>query len=140
MSGNRQIQHFINIDAPAGHVWAVFTNPELTRKLGGEYITEWKQGSDFGWRDLEGNMLTTGMIVAIIPAKLLKIQLVDPLNKDRLISTITYELNEYSGSTRLSAVEVIHYAVTDEEYAEANEGWKEALFAVADIAEKIGLQ
>jgi len=42
------IEDSIEISAPVSKVRRVFTDPVLTRQMGGEYVSDWKVGSPFG--------------------------------------------------------------------------------------------
>jgi hypothetical protein len=53
------IKQNITIHAPASKVWAMFNDPVLTRQMGGEYVSDWKEGSSLGWKGLNGNCLQT---------------------------------------------------------------------------------
>jgi uncharacterized protein YndB with AHSA1/START domain len=140
MDAFRQINQTIHVDAPPGAVWSIFVNPELTRQLGGEYVTDWKEGSMIEWKDKSGVTQAKGTILQIIPEKLLKLQLEDMSNAGEILSTITYDFNDHTSFTQLVIEEIIHYRISNEEYHDANQVWKETLFAIADAAERIGLQ
>lgn len=140
MDAFRQINQMIHIDAPVGAVWSVFVNPSLTRQLGGEYVTEWEEGSMIEWKDTNGVVQTKGTILQLIPEKRLKLQLEDMVNAGEILSTISYDFEDHSTFMRLVIEETIHYPISNEEYHDASQGWKEVLFAIADVAEKIGMQ
>lgn len=126
------LEKSILIYATPANVWQVFTNPEVTRKMGGEYVSDWKVGSSFGWKGLDGNMYTRGVILQITPNKLLQHHLFNPDEGRSILSTITYELQDKNGSTLLLAKED-----PVESYADASAGWDAALQAVKDLAEAI---
>ena len=130
----RSVQRSIEINAPASKVWQVFTDPVITRQMGGEYVSDWKVGSKFGWKAPDGKMLTNGTILQIEPEKLLKHNLLNP--DDTVISEITYELREQNGRTILHASENFTNSINDEEYADAVDGWDAALIALKELAEK----
>lgn len=127
------IEKTIEINALPAKVWRVFTDPALTRQMGGEYVSDWKPGGAFGWKAPDGKMLTRGTVIDIIPGKLLKHDLYD---KDVRLSVITYELLPHQEATLISAKEELLYEVTDDQLQEAEEGWEIALRAVKDVAEK----
>ena len=130
------IEKTIQIHAPASKVWQVFTDPELTRELGGEYASDWKVGSPFGWKNLEGETLTHGEILKIKPNALLQHNIFD-VDKTTITSIITYELKEEKQSTRLRVREDFLTHVSSEEVYKAVEaGWNMALLAVKALAEK----
>lgn len=131
---NFLIEKSIEVRAPVSQVWRVFTDPILTRQMGGEYISEWEVGSSFGWRGLDGRMLTQGRIMKIEPGKLLQHTLLDSIGATN--SVITYELEEKDGVTVLHAREDFTNPIPEDEYADASEGWDAALQALKDIAER----
>ncbi|MBO9151545.1 SRPBCC domain-containing protein [Chitinophaga sp. GCM10012297] len=127
------IEKTIEIHAPPSKVWRVFTDPALSRQMGGEYVSDWRPGSAFGWKGPDGKMLTSGTILEIMPEKLLKHDLSD---KNNLLSVITYELIPHQEATLVAAREELQYELTEEQLQEAEEGWEIALRAVKDLAEK----
>lgn len=127
------IEKSIQINAPVSKVWQVFTNPAITRQMGGEYVSDRKVGSGFGWKSPDGNMLTNGAILQIEPEKLLQHNL---LNSDNtIISIITYELRDENGRTTLYAREEFTKPINDQEYSDAGDGWEAALVALKEAAE-----
>ena len=97
----QQIEKTIEINAPVSNVWCVFTDPALTRQMGGEYVSDWKVGSALGWKATYGTMITNGTILKIEPDKLLQHTLlnsVGPIN-----SVITYEFGENGHAAILHA-------------------------------------
>ena len=130
----RSVQRSIEINSAASKVWQVFTNPVITRQMGGEYVSDWKVGSTFGWKASDGTMLTNGTILQIEPEKLLKHNLLNP--DDTVISVITYDLREQNGRTILHASENFTNPINDKEYADAVDGWDAALIALKELAEK----
>ena len=83
------IKKSIEVQASPEKVWRVFTDPAVTRQMGGEYVTDWKAGSALGWKGGDGNMYTSGTILEIVPGKLLKHQLHSLSNKDVLLSVFS---------------------------------------------------
>ena len=128
------VERSIEINAHASKVWQLFTDPAITRQMGGEYVSDWKVGSTFGWRGPDGKMLTNGTILQIEPEKILKHDLLDP--DATIISVITYELREENGRTTLHASENFTNPINDKEYADAVDGWDAALMALKEVAEK----
>lgn len=135
---NNYVEKVIEINAPVSKVWRVFTDPFLTRQMGGEYVSEWKLGSSFSWKGLNGQILTNGSILAIEPEQLLQHRLLssDETSTESEISVITYKFEEANDRTTLRAREDFSHPVSDEEYAGAIEGWEAALQSVKEIAEK----
>ena len=131
------LEYSININASAAKVWSVFTDAEITRRMGGEYISEWQPGSFFGWRGKEGILYTHGKILEIEKERLLKHQLFDGPEQTKLSSIITYIL-EYTGKhTLLLAKEEIMYPLDKASIEGLNSGWNSGLNAVKEIAESL---
>lgn len=129
------LEKSILINATPAKVWQVFTNPEVTRKMGGEYVSDWETGSSFGWKGADGKMYTHGTILQIEPARLLQHQLFNTEDGHSVLSVITYELQDNNGSTVLFAREDPTYEMSQESYEDAAAGWDAALQAVKAIAE-----
>lgn len=134
---NPVIKKTIDINASTKKVWSVFTDPNVTRKMGGEYVSEWKVGSSFGWKGKNSSLYTNGTILELEPGKLLKHSLLDLKDKDRLLSVITYEFVKNGEGTILSATEEINYEMTDHQFKDANEGWDAALQLLKYVAEQL---
>jgi uncharacterized protein YndB with AHSA1/START domain len=131
---NFSIEKSIVINAPVYQVWRVFTDPALTRQMGGEYISEWEAGSSFRWMGLDGNLLTNGTIMKIEPEKLLQHTLLNSVGSTG--SVITYEFDEKNGVTTIHAREDFTDPIPDKEYKDSAEGWQAALRALKDAAER----
>jgi uncharacterized protein YndB with AHSA1/START domain len=128
------IEDSITIRTPASRVWRVFTDPVLTRQMGGEYISDWKTSSPLQWKSLDGNVITNGSILAIVSEKVLQHTLRNSVHATN--SVITYEFREADGVTVLSAREEFAQPITDSQSASAAEGWKAALQAIKETAER----
>lgn len=131
---NSFIEKSIEIHAPVSKVWRVFNDPALIRQMGGEYVSEWKVGSPFRWKGLDGNLMTNGKILKIEQEKLLQHSLLNSVGTTS--SVITYEFDEKNGVTILHAQEDFVESITEREYADATEGWDAALQAVKETAER----
>lgn len=134
---NQVIEKQVEINAPVENVWRVFTEPAITRQMGGEYATDWKVGSDFGWKGPDGTMYTYGKILQVEPERLIQHNLFDMEDKNTLLSVITYRFKGDGATTILSAREELHGEMPDDALAEASEGWDYALQAVKVTAEKL---
>lgn len=134
---NSVVEKTINVYASPDKIWRVFTDPKVTRQMGGEYITEWRVGSAFGWRGKDGNMYTNGTVLEIEPQKLLKHSLFDLEDKNKLLSTITYDFKPIQTGTTISIREEINHEMDEEELSDTSDGWDFALQAIKDIAEKL---
>jgi uncharacterized protein YndB with AHSA1/START domain len=76
-------RYAIDIDASAAHVWAMLTEPALTRQymFGCEALSDWKVGSPLLWRgEHEGRpmVFVTGKVVTWQPHALLEYTTFDP--------------------------------------------------------------
>ena len=129
------IEKTITINASIQNVWRVLTDPEVTKQMGGYYATDWKVGSDFGWKWNDGKMYTHGKLTQLDKNKVLQYSLFDDKHRSVVMSVITYRLASSNGKTQLHGREEVGDALDVEEFAEALEGWDEALQAVKEIAE-----
>ena len=127
----------ITIKAPVKTVWRVFTDPVLTSKMGGKYVTDWKVGSDFGWMGNDGVMYTRGALLAIKKHELIEHDLFDAEDTGEVTSVITYKFTAQGNNTILTGTEGQTEDLDEEEYADAVAGWDEALKAVKEIAESV---
>jgi uncharacterized protein YndB with AHSA1/START domain len=134
---NPVIKKTIAINASTKKVWSVFTDPKVTRQMGGEYVSEWKVGSSFGWKGKDSHLYTYGKIIELEPEKLLKHSLFDLKDRSKLLSVITYEFTKNGEGTIVSAIEEINYEMTEYQFKDANEGWDAALQLVKYVAEKL---
>jgi uncharacterized protein YndB with AHSA1/START domain len=133
MSKN-SIEREITIATSAANVWRIFTDPAVTRSLGGEYVSEWAVGGSLNWKDLNGTIHTSGTILAMEKEKLLKHELTD---HGTPLSIITYELVDNNGTTLLKTKEELNYTISGNQLREAEEGWDLALKSVKETAEKL---
>ena len=131
------IEKSITINAPVETVWRVFTDPKVTEKMGGKYVTDWKVGSDFGWMGNDGVMYTRGALLNIKKHELIEHDLLDAEDTGEVTSVITYKFTAQGDKTLLTGMEEPTEALAKEEYTDAVAGWDEALKAVKEIAEKV---
>lgn len=132
---NPMIEKSIHIKATVDQVWSVFADPAITQKIGGFYVTDWEIGSSFDFKGNNGSIYTNGKILELIPGKLLKHQLYDLIDNDRLLSTITYEFKSVENSTLLTATEELNEEMDNQHLTDVNIGWDAALQTVKNIAE-----
>lgn len=118
-------------------VWRVFTDPTISRQIGGEYVTDWQVGSSLGWKGLDGNLYTHGAITQIEPEKLFQYQQLSLDDTRRLLATITYQIISHGDKTILYATEELHSELGEKELEDASEGWDIALNAVKQTAENL---
>lgn len=87
----------IVIHASPSQIWQMFTNPDRTHALGGEYVSNWQIGASFGFKNLDGVMQTTGTLLELEPEKRLKYTIFDTDTVKNpvpsIYSEITYELH-----------------------------------------------
>ena len=129
------IKKSITISATPANVWRVFTDPVVTKKMGGHYVSTWKVGDSLQWKGEDGKFYTYGIILEIEPDRLLKHSLYDLKTKTRVTSIITYRLENKNSYTVLHAEEELAYDMREEPFDEALEGWDMALSSVKEIAE-----
>jgi len=134
---NSLIEKSIIINATVNVVWRVFTDPVITRKMGGEYATNWKAGSSFGWKGADGNMYTNGIILRIENEQLIEHSLFSSGSTTTITSVIAYTFKENNGGTILCASEKLFAELTENEYNETSQGWDFALATVKKIAEDL---
>lgn len=131
----------IQIDAPPSKVWGIFVDPDLTRRLGGTYVSTWEVGSSIAWRGLDAKIYTRGEILEIMPEQLLKHNLLYPLlpTEDRpstVHSTLTYRLEKTPTGTTLTAREEFPAPLPPQAYANAEQGWRTSLESLKTVAER----
>jgi uncharacterized protein YndB with AHSA1/START domain len=128
------IKKSIEINAPVSQVWRVFTDPALTRQMGGEYVSDWEVGSSLGWKGVDGKILTNGTIMKLDTERLLQHTLLNSVGSTG--SVITYELDEKNGVTTIHAREDFMNPIADKEYKDTVDGWDAALRALKNTAER----
>ncbi|MEO6722267.1 MAG: SRPBCC family protein [Ferruginibacter sp.] len=131
------IEKQIEINTTPKILWRAFTDPLVTRQMGGEYITDWKVGSSLNWKGMDGNIYTNGIILELDPEKVFKHNLFNVDENTKILSVITYKLHDNNGSTTLYAREDYGIEMTDKEYEEASEGWSFALNILRETAESL---
>jgi len=131
------IEKTIEINTTPKKLWRAFTDPGITRQMGGEYVTDWKVGSSFSWKSTDGNIYSNGAIIQLVPESILQHSLFNLDDKTRILSVITYQLKDNGGSTTLYAREDLPIEMTDEEFENASEGWDFALNTLKETAESM---
>ncbi len=131
----------IQIDAAPSKVWAIFVDPDLTRRLGGTYVSTWEVGSSIAWRGMDAKIYTRGQILEIEAEHLLKHNLLFPLlptaeRPSTVHSTLTYRLVRNPTGTTLTAREEFPAPLSPEVYANAEQGWRISLESLKTVAEK----
>jgi len=100
----------VTINAPVAEVWRALTDPELVKQyfFGTNVVSDWKQGSPIFYRgEWEGQAYEDkGIILEIVPNKLLKTNYFSPLSGEKDIpdnyQVISYELAEDGDRTVLT--------------------------------------
>ena len=131
------IKKSIVIHAWPKSVWRVFTDPDVTKKMGGHYVSKWQTGESLEWKGEDGKLYTYGIILELEPDRLLKHSLYDMKTKSKITSVITYKLEQQENNTILHAEEELAYDMREDQFEEALEGWDMALESVKEIAEKL---
>ena len=131
------IKKSISINALPHQVWRVFTDPAVTKQMGGHYISTWKVGESLQWKGDDGKLYTYGIILELIPDKLLKHSLYDLKTKSRVTSIITYTFENNEDHTLLHAEEELAYDMREDQFDEALEGWDMALDSIKELAENL---
>ena len=131
------IKKSIIIHAWPKSVWRVFTDPVVTKKMGGHYVSGWEVGKSLEWKGEDGQLSTYGIILELEPERLLKHSLYDMKTKSKVTSVITYMLEQKENNTILHAEEELAYDMRDDQFEEALEGWDMALDSVKELAEKL---
>ena len=150
MSEPLLVQNTITINAPAGKVWDVLTNPNQTRKymFGCETISDWQVGSPLLWQMQYENkdfVAVKGNIVDIRQGKFLAYTTIDPNNPSiadipENYLTVTYDLTSENDHTILHVTQGDYNTVAEGEkrYKDAyngGEGWNPILIQIKAIAE-----
>jgi uncharacterized protein YndB with AHSA1/START domain len=137
----------IRINATAAKVWAILTDPKMTRKFmfGGEAISDWNVGGPLVWRIEGTEKVLKGTIVAFEPGKKLSYTIIDPDAPYPDIpgnyTTVTYDLIEDHGQTTVSVSDGDFSAVADgkERYRRTVQGWGQSLKKLKEVAETAGM-
>ena len=129
------IKKDITIQAPASKVWSMFVDPAFTRQMGGEYVSDWQVGSSLGWKGLNGQQLTNGVILKIETEVILQHSLFHS-GTNSVMATITYELREHGEATTVNIQEEFSQPISEDELTASEEGWTAALNMVKELIEK----
>jgi len=126
---NLFLEKSIEIVGPAIGVWQAFVDPATSRKMGGEYASDWEVGSPIAWKDLGGKTLLHGKILKLDAGKLLKHNVFEDVDGiQTLVSVITYELRgRQDGKTTLSARESFAAPQDAKAFAASDAKWDERL-------------
>ncbi|MEO5891586.1 MAG: SRPBCC domain-containing protein [Ferruginibacter sp.] len=131
------IEKTVEINATPKNLWRAFTDPVLTRQMGGEYVTDWKVGSSFSWKSIDGNIYSNGTITQIEPESILQHNLFNLDDTTSILSVITYMFKDNGTTTTLYAREDLPVELTEEDFENASEGWDFALQTLKQMAESL---
>ncbi len=131
----------VAIKAGNARVWDALTNPQLIREylFGTEASSDWKAGSPITYRGVwQGKSYEDkGRILEVVPNRLLKTTYWSALSglEDRPESynTVTYELSEEDGQTRLTVSQDNNSTREEAEHSENN--WKTVLQSLKELLE-----
>jgi uncharacterized protein YndB with AHSA1/START domain len=148
MSNPLIIENSIDVDASAGIIWDALVNPVQTKKymFGCEAISDWKPGSALIWKGtFDGIELNAvkGIVLECRPGKFLAYTVIDPNGSIPDIPenylTVTYELSEINGKTRLKVTQGDYAKVAEGEkrYQDSTNGggWQSILVEIKKLAE-----
>jgi uncharacterized protein YndB with AHSA1/START domain len=145
----KTISNSILIDAPASSVWNALINPLETKKymFGCETVSDWQPGSPLLWRgEHEGRpmLFVKGHVKQIEPGRHLAYTVFDPNGSIEDIPenylTVTYDLSEQAGKTRLTVTQGDYETVADgdrryQESYSGGEGWNPILLKIKEQVE-----
>jgi uncharacterized protein YndB with AHSA1/START domain len=145
------VKNSILINAPVATVWDALVNPDQTKKymFGCETVSDWKVGSPLLWSALyEGKetVFVKGIIIDIVPQKLLKYTVIDPnaamADIPENYLNVTYELSGLDDKVELTVTQDGFESADDGEkrYQDVHnngEGWNPILVQIKALAESI---
>ena len=131
----------VEVEATAEQVWSALTSPELVSQymFGAEVVSDWKVGGPLVYRgEWEGAPFEDkGTILAIEPARLLRATYFSPStglpDAPENYATVTYELAEADGRTRLEVSQDGNASVEAATVAEGN--WAMTLAGLKAVVE-----
>jgi uncharacterized protein YndB with AHSA1/START domain len=132
------------IFAPIAVVWNALINPAMIKQFmfGTEAVSDWKQGSPIVWKGVwEGKAYEDkGMILSIEPQRRLQYSHYSPLSGAPDVPenyhTLTYELSEEGGSTRVALSQDKN--ASEEEREQSRGMWEMMLASLKNVVEKRG--
>jgi uncharacterized protein YndB with AHSA1/START domain len=129
------------IEASPDRVWTALTDPgEIEKYMFGSYVvTDWKVGSPIVWKgEYEGKTYEDkGKILEFEPGKRLRVTHFSPLSGAEDVPanyhTLTYELEERGGLTRVALSQDNNPSADAAEHSQAN--WEKMLAGLKDVVE-----
>jgi uncharacterized protein YndB with AHSA1/START domain len=132
----------VTIKTDSGKVWDALTNPELIKQylFGTEARSEWKVGSSITYTGVwQGKAYQDkGKILELVPNRLLKTTFWSALSgledTPENYNTVTYQLAEAGGRTRLTVAQDNNSSLEEAEHSEAN--WRTVLQTLKELLEE----
>jgi len=130
------------VAAPAEHVWAALTDPgQIEQYMFGSHVESgWKAGDRIVWRgEYEGRRYEDhGEILEVEPGRRLVMTHYSPLggadDVPENYHTLTYELHQADGTTRLTLTQDANASPEAAEHSRAN--WEKVLSGLKAVVEK----
>ncbi len=131
----------VTIDAPVSEVWDALTDPAKIKEymFGTKVVTDWKVGSSIVWKGVwrEKPYEDKGEILKVEKEKLFVCTHFSPLtgeeDKPENYHTLTYELSEKDGKTKLSLSQDNNE--TKEAQAHSQKMWEDMLASLKKVVE-----
>jgi uncharacterized protein YndB with AHSA1/START domain len=130
------LKRSLEIDAPAGEVWRVLTNPELVREWASAYLdgisirTSWREGEKITWKAPNGSTRACGTVAAFKPERLIKLDYPDD---PRGAFSETFEV---AANDRVTRLEITTGPLAAEELAALEGPTEEAIREIKSLAEE----
>ncbi|HEU4928260.1 MAG TPA: SRPBCC family protein [Candidatus Krumholzibacteria bacterium] len=130
------------IDAPKGEVWRALTDPRLIKQymFGADVITDWKVDSPIYWKGVFNGKRyeDKGRILAFDPEERLQFTHFSPMSgkpdEPENYHTITIDLEEENGKTKVELTQDNNDNESDREHAENN--WTQVLDGLKRVVER----
>lgn len=130
----------IDIDAPAGEVWAALTLPDLVKRymMGAVIDTDWKVGSPITWSgEWQGKPYEDkGVVTALVPGQKLSVTHWSPLaglpDTPENYHTVSYELWPSGAKTRVTLTQENLTGASPEQ---SRKNWQPVLQGLKQVAE-----
>ncbi len=132
----------VTIDAPSERVWDALVNPETIKQymFGTNVVSDWRQGSPIIWQgEWQGRAYEDkGVILQLKPGRTLQYSHFSPLSglpdKPESYHTVTIELSDEGGQTRISLAQDNNPSEQAREHSEKN--WQDMLSALKSRMEQ----
>ena len=132
----------VTIDAPSERVWDALVNPETIKQymFGTNVVSDWREGSPIIWQgEWQGRAYEDkGVILQLKPGRTLQYSHFSPLSglpdKPESYHTVTIELSDEGGQTRISLAQDNNPSEQAREHSEKN--WQDMLSALKSYMEQ----